>query len=309
MALSKPRAGGKLVGLSNARNRPKVAGLEDIYNHMLESIVDQRLPPGTKLNELTLCEIFNVGRRQISHVLARLNHDELVDLHANRGAFVAAPDVATARAIFEVRRAIESETTRIVAQNGTREQLALLRRNVEEEAAHRRGGRLRDAIRTSGGFHILLGEVSGNPILARLVRQLVARTSLVVSLYENQNTMSCWHDDHGQFIRHLDVIFLAARSPAAASLARVRRYNPRARVICTKLPAGRLKRSAGWTALRSKNENKVRRQAAIRGLGMLTRHVLASSWRHGAVLSRRSFIGAVNGRARCERRTRHSDRP
>ncbi|HZP77219.1 MAG TPA: GntR family transcriptional regulator [Pseudolabrys sp.] len=201
--LNKTRSG-KLVGLSNSRNRPKVGGPDDVYNHILDSIVDQRLPPGTKLNELTLCEIFDTGRRQIGHVLARLNHDELVDLFPNRGAFVAAPDVSTARAIFEVRRAIESEITRIVATKINREQLAALRRNVEEEAAHRRANRLRDAIRTSGGFHILLGELSGNPLLARLVRQLVARTSLVVSLYENQNTMSCWHDDHGQFIKHLE---------------------------------------------------------------------------------------------------------
>jgi DNA-binding GntR family transcriptional regulator len=203
MMLNKTRPG-KLVGLSNARNQPKVGSADDVYNHILDSIVDQRLPPGTKLNELTLCEIFNAGRRQIGHVLARLDHDELVDLLPNRGAFVAAPDAATARAIFEVRRAVETEVTRIVAGKITREQLAVLRRNVEEEAAHRRAGRIRDAIRTSGGFHILLGELSDNPILARLVRQLVARTSLVVSLYENQNTMRCWHDNHGQFIKHLD---------------------------------------------------------------------------------------------------------
>lgn len=203
MMLNKNRPG-RLVGLSNARNRPKVGTPDDVYNHILNSIVDQRLPPGTKLNELTLCEIFNVGRRQIGHLLARLNHDELVDLLPNRGAFVAAPDVATARAIFEVRRAVESEITRIVAGKITRDQVAALRHNVDEEATHRHTGRIRDAIRTSGGFHILLGELSGNPILARLVRQLVARTSLVVSLYENQNTMTCWHDDHGQFINHLE---------------------------------------------------------------------------------------------------------
>ncbi len=46
-----------------------------------------------------------------------------------------------------------------------------------------------------------------------MVRQLVARTSLVVSLYENQNTMSCWHDDHGLFIKHLEG---RAVSPAVA---------------------------------------------------------------------------------------------
>lgn len=198
------RAAGKLVGLSNARNRPKVDGVGDVYDQMFASIVDQRLPPGTKLNELKLCEIFNIGRRQIGQVLQRLSHDELVELHPNRGAFVAAPNVEAAKAIFEVRRAIEADIVRLVVAKASREQLVRLKRNVEQEAAARRAGRTRDAIRLSGEFHILLGDACGNPIFAKLVRQLVARTSLVVSLYENQNTMSCWHDDHQQFIALLE---------------------------------------------------------------------------------------------------------
>lgn len=199
--LKNMRSSGRLVGLSNPRNRPRVDGLGDVYDQMFASIVDQRLPPGSKLNELKLCEIFNVGRRQIGQVLLRLSHDELVDLKPNRGAFVAAPDVEAAKAIFEVRRAIEAEIVRMAAAKLSREQLTRLKRNVEQEAAARRAGRTRDAIRLSGEFHILLGDACGNLILAKLIRQLVARTSLVVSLYDNQNTMSCWHDDHQQFIR------------------------------------------------------------------------------------------------------------
>lgn len=206
----------KLVGLSNAFNRPEADSLDDVYDHIFSSIVDQRLPPGTKLNELTLCEIFNVGRRQIGQVLTRLSHDRLITLHANRGAFVGSPDVAEARAIFEARRAIECEVTRMVATDATRDMLAPLRRNVEEETQHRMAGRLREAIRASGAFHILLGDLSGNDILAGIVRQLVARTSLVVSLYENQSTMSCWHDDHGDFITLLE----ARRVAPAVTLMR-----------------------------------------------------------------------------------------
>lgn len=204
MMLRKSSAAPKLVGLSNAFNRPKADDLDQVYDHIFASIVDQRLPPETKLNELTLCEIFNVGRRQIAQVLTRLAHDRLVTLHANRGAFVAAPDVAEARSIFEARKVIECEITRIVASDATREALSPLRRNVEEETAHRRHGRLREAIRSSGQFHILLGELVKNDILSGMVRQLVARTSLVVSLYENQSTMICWHDDHGAFIKLLE---------------------------------------------------------------------------------------------------------
>ena len=109
-----------------------------------------------------------------------------------------------AGAIFTARKVIECEITRIVAERATREQLALLRRNVEAEAEHRRNGQLREAIRLSGEFHILLGACAENSILYAMVRQLVARTSLVVALYENQNTMMCWHDDHSVFLKLLE---------------------------------------------------------------------------------------------------------
>ena len=194
----------KLVGLSNALNRPQVDGLDEVYAHIFNSIVDQRLPPSTKLNELTLCEIFNVGRRQIGQVLQRLAYDDLITMHRNRGAFVAVPDAMEARAIFDARKVIECEITRIVAERATPELLQPLRRNVEAEAESRRSGRLREAIRLSGEFHILLGECAGNPILYTIVRRLVARTSLVVALYENQNTMMCWHDDHAVFLNLLE---------------------------------------------------------------------------------------------------------
>ena len=198
------RNGGKLVGLSNALNRPKVDDIEDVYAHIFNSIVDQRLPPGTKLNEVMLAEIFNVGRRHIVQVLHRLAYDSLITLHRNRGAFVAMPGKEEAQAIFDARKVVEAEITRLVAQSATREKLVTLRRNVEAEAECRKSGQVREAIRLSGEFHILLGACAGNPILYAIVRQLVARTSLVVALYENQNTMMCWHDDHSIFLKLLE---------------------------------------------------------------------------------------------------------
>jgi DNA-binding GntR family transcriptional regulator len=206
----------KMVGLSNDLNRPKANTLDDVYEHVFASIVDQRLPPGTKLNELTLCEIFNLGRRHVSQVLFRLSYDRLLTLHPNRGAFVAAPDAAEAREIFDARKAIEPEIIRAVAARTRRADLALLRQNVEREAVCRRNGLIREAIHLSGQFHLLLGDLSDNAILTSLVRQLVARTSLVVSLYENQNSMSCWHADHETLLKHLE----NGRVTSAVSLMR-----------------------------------------------------------------------------------------
>ena len=208
----------KIGGLSSARNRPKFTDLNGVYEHVFASIVDQRLPPGTKLNELTLCNIFNVGRRHVVQVLTRLAQDRLVTIFPNRGAFVTVPDAGEARAIFGARKIIEPEVTRVVASSATRESLTPLRRNVDLEAGHRRDGRIREAIWLSGEFHILLGELGGNSILAGLIRQLVARTSLVVSLYQIPDVMSCWHEDHRAMLKHLE------QHRAAAAVALMRRH-------------------------------------------------------------------------------------
>ena len=78
-----------------------------IYERIWTAIVDHSLPPGTKLTEDRLGEIFGVGRTRIRQVLFQLAHEGVVTLQHNRGAFVAQPSVREAREVFEARRAIE----------------------------------------------------------------------------------------------------------------------------------------------------------------------------------------------------------
>ena len=61
---------------------------EVIYNTIFESVMSQRLKPGTKLPELSLCELFKVSRATVRKVLQRLAHDHIVELRPNRGASV-----------------------------------------------------------------------------------------------------------------------------------------------------------------------------------------------------------------------------
>jgi DNA-binding GntR family transcriptional regulator len=173
------------------------------YNSIMEAIIDQRLPPGTRLNELAMCQVFGLPRRTMERVLTRLAFEGLVRMVTNRGAFVASPDAQEARTIFAARKAIEAGIVELVAARASGADFRVLERNIADEDAHRRAGRMREAIKLSGQFHLLLSEVAGNAILADQVRQLVARTSLVVSLYENASEMGCWHDDHSKLIGHL----------------------------------------------------------------------------------------------------------
>ncbi|MDQ0390422.1 GntR family transcriptional regulator [Labrys monachus] len=192
----------RLVGVMNDRTRPKVEDANDAYEHLFAAIVDQRLLPGTKLTEMALVEAFGVGRRAVAIALQRLTWEKLVVFFPKRGAFVAAPDADEAREVFAARTTIEAGTTEAVARAADDTAIARLQDNIAQEHRLREQGHVRQAIRLSGGFHILMAELSGNRILAEQVRLLVARTSLIVNLFDNHSGLAGWHDHHDDLIRH-----------------------------------------------------------------------------------------------------------
>jgi DNA-binding GntR family transcriptional regulator len=192
--------GRHMVGVMNARNRPKVETSDDAYIQLFGAIVDQRLLPGTKLSEFELVQAFGVSRRAVGLALQRLRWEKLVIVFPNRGAFVAAPTAQEVREVFSARIAIEAGTTEAVAHAGDPKAIERLSENLACEDQLRTQGRIRDAIHQSGGFHNLMAELSGNRILAEQVRLLVARTSLIVNLFENQSGLAGWHDHHGDLI-------------------------------------------------------------------------------------------------------------
>ena len=55
-------------------------GEEDIVERIFEAVVEQRLPPGTKLSESALCEAFGVGRMRIRRSLLLLSSREVAAL-------------------------------------------------------------------------------------------------------------------------------------------------------------------------------------------------------------------------------------
>ena len=206
----------RMVGVMNDNNRPAVATADDAYWQLFGAIVDQRLLPGTKLTEMALIEAFGVSRRTVGVALQRLVLEKLVVLFPQRGAYVAAPDAAEVRDLFAARIAIEAGTTEAVALAKDARAIDKLAANLEQERAFRQQGRVRDAIHLSGGFHVLMADLSGNKILAEQVRILVARTSLVINLFENQLGLEGWHDHHDDLIRHC----AAGDAPAAVALMR-----------------------------------------------------------------------------------------
>jgi len=173
---------------------------DEIYEKIYVAILEHRLHPGTKLVEERLADIFSVSRARIREVLARLAHEQIVELYPQRGAYVAKPTIEQALDVFEARRLIEPAVLRRLIETLTPEKLARLRRHQELEVDARRRDDKRAVIRLSGEFHSLAAELAGNTALARSMRELSVLTCLMIFLYDAPTTTSCRADEHSQII-------------------------------------------------------------------------------------------------------------
>jgi DNA-binding GntR family transcriptional regulator len=186
---------------------------EEIYRLVTEAIVTKQLRPGSRLKEAALAEQFAVSRSRVRRVFQRLVEFGFVEFRLNHGALVRRPSPEEARAIFATRRLVEGEAVRTTAARAGSGDFARLRAFVDREnrAFENRGKGL---AALSSGFHILLGEMCGNLVLAPILNQLVHRCVLIQSLYEreSQNTICLVHE-------HAEIIDLMETGKVRAAVA------------------------------------------------------------------------------------------
>lgn len=185
--------------------REEELGEQEIVERIFGAIIDQRLPPGTKLSEAALCEAFGVGRMRIRQSLLLLASREVVMLQPNRGAFVASPSAEQAQEVFEARLMIEPNVALLAAERATASDLQILKRHLELEHEAHQGNKRRESIRLSGHFHVLLAEISGNAVALRMVKELVTRTSLIISIFGSPGVSNCRDEDHDEIFHAFNV--------------------------------------------------------------------------------------------------------
>jgi DNA-binding GntR family transcriptional regulator len=174
--------------------------VDEIVEKIFTAILEHRLAPGTKLGEDRLATIFGTSRAKIRDVLARLAHEQVVDLIPQRGAFVAKPTIEQAHDVFEARRLIEPGVLRRLISTIDDVKQQRLRRHLDLEADARRRDDKRAIVRLSGEFHVLLAELAGNSALLRAMRELSTLTCLIISLYDAPTATSCRADEHEEIV-------------------------------------------------------------------------------------------------------------
>ncbi len=175
-----------------------------IYNTVFESVMTQRLKPGTKLPEASLCELFKVSRAVVRKVLQRLAHDHIVELRVNRGAIVAAPSPEETRQIFEARRQLEACVVRLATAKSSKADIASLRDQLQQEHEAMHAFSQPEWARLASAFHLRLAEVAGNSVLQQYLVELISRCSLIVALYEPPGNATCEHEEHESVVDFIE---------------------------------------------------------------------------------------------------------
>ena len=143
----------------NANAAGKTGAENAICDAIRTAILERRLAPGTKLQEVPLGAFFGVSRTIVRQALRRLAHEGIVLLRDRRVAVVARPSAQEVTDMFAARRAIEAAVVEHVVARVTREEIAALRRLVRsEEAAYHRGERA-EGLKLSLAFHETLGRL------------------------------------------------------------------------------------------------------------------------------------------------------
>lgn len=196
----------------------EASSTETIAQALTRAIVEHRLQPGSKLAEQALADHFSVSRTLVRQALFQLSQKRLVTLEPARGAFVASPSASEARQVFAVRRMLEVELTRAFVGAISDEKLTALRAHVAREQAAVAQGDVADRSELLGDFHVCMAELIGNPVLAEVLRDLLARCAIATLVYQSS---SAAHDSAAE---HAALVECFARGDVSEAVRLMREH-------------------------------------------------------------------------------------
>lgn len=166
----------------------KTSLAEQAYEQLKRQILDQRLPPGARLNIDALSREFGISSSPLRQALTKLCSEGLVVFAANTGFSVApVPEPQQITKMLEFRTVMEAYCARVGAACATAETVTAMKDAVDAMAAIREKGlsykHYRAYIDLEQSFHQQIVDSAGNDVISAAYRDLhlilsVARLSV-----------------------------------------------------------------------------------------------------------------------------------
>ncbi len=176
-----------------------MAQARDISDRIIEAVMAQKLPPGSRLGEQQLALLFDCSRTIVREALTRLAARGIVTVSARRGWYVVEHTPDEAREAFDARRVIETGLIRDMAPLD-KGNLKRLRAHIAREQAALQAQDVGLRSFLLGDFHVCLAECLGNNLLAETLRDFTARTTLIAMKYQSPEDAAQSCAEHTQIV-------------------------------------------------------------------------------------------------------------
>ena len=181
-----------------------MASQTEIAQLVVESILAQKLAPGERLGEQPLADLFGVSRTLVREALMQLQARGFVEVRTRKGWYVVEPSIEEARDAFAARRAVEGGMLRQTEGRPLQAVVRRLRKHIGDEQAAIEGADAATRAFLLADFHVCLAECLGHRMLADMLRDLTARTTLVATLYQSSHDARASCADHARIVGMLE---------------------------------------------------------------------------------------------------------
>jgi DNA-binding GntR family transcriptional regulator len=147
-----------------------------------QDILASEFEPGERLVEARLCARYDVSRTVIREVLRQLESEGLVTIVPNRGPVVTELTPFDAKALFEVRTALEGLAGALFAERATADQRDRLSQALRRITRSYRKAGLTERLAMKDEFYDVLIEGAVNPVIETTLRGIHARVQMLRGL-------------------------------------------------------------------------------------------------------------------------------
>lgn len=161
---------------SSVRSQDEKANLsEQVYQQLIDLLVNGELRPGDVIVERRIAEFLNASRTPVREALGRLEAEGLVFKQANRGVTVSPFSTEAFVDLLNVRQLLEAEAARLAAGRIPAARIAEIRQALTDLAG-KTSPTLSEVWTVDNLLHGEIARASGNPLLAEMIEDLRRRT-------------------------------------------------------------------------------------------------------------------------------------
>jgi DNA-binding GntR family transcriptional regulator len=150
----------------------------EVYEKIKNTILEFDLKPGQKIRDDLLAKRFKCSRTPVRAAIIRLEQDGLLERIPHQGVFVKKFSVKEILDIHTVQELLEIPTAQMAIENHTKEDLTVLRDNIERCKHAIANNDMNTYCMESLRFHHIIFEASKNVVLAQILQNL--REKLVI---------------------------------------------------------------------------------------------------------------------------------